>query len=130
MTLFDIGLLNQPKWGHLKDLHRAIKLSEPALLYGVPSVTPLGNFQEVGISFDFILWVLLVVKMNTVPFLYFLPYRLMFSNQHLEPVLLFLQTTTRIHLRRCLSGMRTTTYLLGLSVSFLIARIRFITPLG
>ena len=41
------GLLRQPKWGHLKDLHRAIKLSEPALVSGDPTVTPLGNYQEV-----------------------------------------------------------------------------------
>ncbi|XP_075493962.1 beta-galactosidase [Primulina tabacum] len=44
--LDEYGLLNQPKWGHLKDLHRAIKLCEPALLSGVPSSTTLGNFQE------------------------------------------------------------------------------------
>lgn len=43
-----IGLLRQPKWGHLKDLHRAIKLCEPALVSGDPTVTPLGNYQEVG----------------------------------------------------------------------------------
>ena len=42
-----VGLLRQPKWGHLKDLHRAIKLSEPALVSGDPTVTSLGNYQEV-----------------------------------------------------------------------------------
>ncbi|XP_050285611.1 beta-galactosidase 1 [Quercus robur] len=42
----EYGLLRQPKWGHLKDLHRAIKLSEPALVSGDPTVTPLGNYQE------------------------------------------------------------------------------------
>ncbi|CAL5419917.1 unnamed protein product [Camellia sinensis] len=40
------GLLRQPKWGHLKDLHRAIKLCEPALVSGDPTVIPLGNYQE------------------------------------------------------------------------------------
>ncbi|KAF2301046.1 hypothetical protein GH714_019578 [Hevea brasiliensis] len=40
------GLLRQPKWGHLKDLHRAIKLCEPALVSGDPAVIPLGNYQE------------------------------------------------------------------------------------
>ncbi|KAL6996335.1 hypothetical protein U1Q18_006468, partial [Sarracenia purpurea var. burkii] len=39
-------LLRQPKWGHLKDLHRAIKLCEPALVSEYPSVIPLGNYQE------------------------------------------------------------------------------------
>ncbi|CAA3010880.1 beta-galactosidase-like [Olea europaea subsp. europaea] len=44
--LDEYGLLRQPKWGHLKDLHRAIKLCEPALVSGDPTVTPLGNYQE------------------------------------------------------------------------------------
>ncbi|CAI9773576.1 unnamed protein product [Fraxinus pennsylvanica] len=44
--LDEYGLLRQPKWGHLKDLHRAIKLCEPALVSGDPTVTSLGNYQE------------------------------------------------------------------------------------
>ncbi|XP_062157435.1 beta-galactosidase 1 [Alnus glutinosa] len=44
--LDEYGLLRQPKWGHLKDLHRAIKLCEPALVSADPTVTPLGNYQE------------------------------------------------------------------------------------
>ncbi|KAJ0008419.1 hypothetical protein Pint_28920 [Pistacia integerrima] len=44
--LDEYGLLRQPKWGHLKDLHRAIKLCEPALVSANPSVMPLGNYQE------------------------------------------------------------------------------------
>ncbi|OIT26841.1 PREDICTED: beta-galactosidase [Nicotiana attenuata] len=44
--LDEFGLLRQPKWGHLKDLHRAIKLCEPALVSADPTVTPLGNYQE------------------------------------------------------------------------------------
>ncbi|KAM7254583.1 hypothetical protein ACFE04_003963 [Oxalis oulophora] len=40
------GLLRQPKWGHLKDLHRAIKLCEPALVSSEPTVMPLGNYEE------------------------------------------------------------------------------------
>ncbi|KDO65274.1 hypothetical protein CISIN_1g002867mg [Citrus sinensis] len=44
--LDEYGLLRQPKWGHLKDLHRAIKLCEPALVSGNPTVMPLGNYQE------------------------------------------------------------------------------------
>ncbi|KAJ6711463.1 BETA-GALACTOSIDASE RELATED [Salix purpurea] len=44
--LDEYGLLRQPKWGHLKDLHRAIKLCEPALVSGDATVIPLGNYQE------------------------------------------------------------------------------------
>lgn len=48
------GLLRQPKWGHLKDLHRAIKLCEPALVSGNPTVMPLGNYQEVKLTCAFL----------------------------------------------------------------------------
>lgn len=41
------GLLKQPKWGHLRDLHRAIKLCEPALVSADPTVLRLGNYEEV-----------------------------------------------------------------------------------
>ncbi|KAH6781302.1 beta galactosidase 1 [Perilla frutescens var. frutescens] len=44
--LDEYGLLRQPKWGHLKDLHRAIKLCEPALISGDPTVWSLGKKQE------------------------------------------------------------------------------------
>ncbi|KAK6128023.1 hypothetical protein DH2020_038226 [Rehmannia glutinosa] len=44
--VFALGLKREPKWGHLKDLHRAIKLCEPALVSGDPTVTSLGNSQE------------------------------------------------------------------------------------
>ncbi|GAB2295704.1 hypothetical protein Dimus_029858 [Dionaea muscipula] len=33
----EYGLLSPPKWGHLKDVHAAIKLSEPALVVAVDS---------------------------------------------------------------------------------------------
>ncbi|KAK4789818.1 hypothetical protein SAY86_017122 [Trapa natans] len=42
----EYGLLRQPKWGHLKDLHRAIKFCEPALISANPTVTKLGNYEE------------------------------------------------------------------------------------
>ncbi|XP_073008003.1 beta-galactosidase 2-like [Typha latifolia] len=42
----EYGLLRQPKWGHLKDLHKSIKLCEPALVSGDPVVASLGNSQE------------------------------------------------------------------------------------
>ncbi|GJM94090.1 hypothetical protein PR202_ga10704 [Eleusine coracana subsp. coracana] len=42
----EYGLLREPKWGHLRDLHKAIKLCEPALVAGDPIVTSLGNAQQ------------------------------------------------------------------------------------
>ncbi|XP_022732674.1 beta-galactosidase-like [Durio zibethinus] len=42
----EFGLPREPKWGHLRDLHKAIKLSEPALVSADPSVTSLGSNQE------------------------------------------------------------------------------------
>lgn len=41
------GLLREPKWGHLKDLHKAIKLCEPALVSTYPTVSWPGNNLEV-----------------------------------------------------------------------------------
>lgn len=45
------GLLNEPKYGHLRDLHKAIKLSEPALVSSYAAVTSLGSNQEVSLFF-------------------------------------------------------------------------------
>ncbi|XP_042514195.1 beta-galactosidase 1-like [Macadamia integrifolia] len=42
----EYGLLRQPKWGHLRDLHKAIKLCEHALVSANPTVTKLGSNQE------------------------------------------------------------------------------------
>ncbi|ERM94020.1 beta-galactosidase [Amborella trichopoda] len=42
----EYGLIRQPKWGHLKELHRAIKLCEPMLVSADAVVTSLGNYQE------------------------------------------------------------------------------------
>lgn len=41
------GLIRQPKYGHLKELHRAIKLCEQALVSSDPIVTSLGPYQQV-----------------------------------------------------------------------------------
>lgn len=43
-----LGLLNEPKWGHLRDLHTAIKLVEPVLVSSYPTVTYPGKNQEVS----------------------------------------------------------------------------------
>ncbi|KAL9237831.1 hypothetical protein vseg_012334 [Gypsophila vaccaria] len=43
----EYGLLSQPKWGHLRDLHAAIKLCEPALVaVDSPHYVKLGPQQE------------------------------------------------------------------------------------
>ncbi|XP_042375473.1 beta-galactosidase 5-like [Zingiber officinale] len=42
----EYGLVREPKYGHLKELHRAIKLCEQALISADPTVTSLGNLQE------------------------------------------------------------------------------------
>ena len=53
--VFGIGLLSEPKWGHLKDLHAAIKLCEPALVAAdSPQYIKLGPKQEVCVNPYFI----------------------------------------------------------------------------
>lgn len=46
-----VGLLSEPKWGHLKDLHAAIKLCEPSLVAAdSPQYIKLGPKQEVCVT--------------------------------------------------------------------------------
>ncbi|KAF3333442.1 beta-galactosidase 9 [Carex littledalei] len=42
----EYGLLRQPKWGHLRDMHKAIKQAEPALISGDPTMQSLGNYEK------------------------------------------------------------------------------------
>ncbi|KAG9142515.1 hypothetical protein Leryth_017016 [Lithospermum erythrorhizon] len=42
----EYGLIRQPKYDHLKELHKAIKLCEPALVYSDPKVISLGNYEQ------------------------------------------------------------------------------------
>lgn len=42
----EYGLLNEPKWSHLKNLHLAIKMSEAALVEADPVVASLGRNQQ------------------------------------------------------------------------------------
>lgn len=44
--LDEYGLIRQPKYGHLKEMHRAIKLCERALVSADPTVTSLGSLQQ------------------------------------------------------------------------------------
>ncbi|CAL5402278.1 unnamed protein product [Camellia sinensis] len=45
--LDEFGLPREPKFGHLKDLHRALRLSQKALLWGAPSVQKISEDLEV-----------------------------------------------------------------------------------
>ncbi|CAN1225850.1 Beta-galactosidase 3 [Linum perenne] len=44
--LDEYGLIRQPKYGHLKELHRSIKMCERALVTADPIVTQLGALQQ------------------------------------------------------------------------------------
>ena len=48
------GFLSQPKWGHLKDLHAAIKLCSHTILSGVATIAALGQQQEVRLAISFL----------------------------------------------------------------------------
>jgi hypothetical protein len=45
-----LGLVWQPTWAHLKELHAAVKQAAQPLLYGTYSNSPLGNLAEVKIA--------------------------------------------------------------------------------
>ncbi|XP_076894152.1 beta-galactosidase 8-like [Bidens hawaiensis] len=47
--LDEYGAPRQPKWGHLKDLHKAIKLCEDVLVATDPTTTSLGQNLEVSV---------------------------------------------------------------------------------
>lgn len=50
-----LGLVNEPKWGHLRDLHKAIKQCEPALIAVDPTVTYFGKNLEVNSIIQFMI---------------------------------------------------------------------------
>ncbi|XP_020214621.1 beta-galactosidase 8 isoform X1 [Cajanus cajan] len=45
----EYGIIRQPKWGHLKDVHKAIKLCEEALIATDPTITSLGSNIEAAV---------------------------------------------------------------------------------
>ncbi|CAK9144920.1 unnamed protein product [Ilex paraguariensis] len=45
--LDEFGFKREPKWGHLKDLHRALRLSKKALLWGTPRVQRVNQDLEI-----------------------------------------------------------------------------------
>ncbi|KAL5069904.1 hypothetical protein RYX36_020791 [Vicia faba] len=47
----DLGLIRQPKYSHLKDLHKVIKRCEHALVSSDPTVTSLGTYQQAHVFF-------------------------------------------------------------------------------
>ncbi|XP_059626762.1 beta-galactosidase 8 [Cornus florida] len=47
--LDEYGLVRQPKWGHLKDLHSAIKLCEEPMMATDPTITSLGSNLEASV---------------------------------------------------------------------------------
>ncbi|GAB4848513.1 Beta-galactosidase 3 [Ancistrocladus abbreviatus] len=49
--LDEYGLIRQPKYGHLKELHRAIKQCEQALVSADPTVTSLGPLQQAHVYY-------------------------------------------------------------------------------
>lgn len=46
------GMLREPKWGHLRDLHSALRLCKKALLSGKPSVENFGPNLEVFLPIE------------------------------------------------------------------------------
>ncbi|KAL8127135.1 hypothetical protein AgCh_014162 [Apium graveolens] len=42
----EYGLIREPKYGHLKELHKAIKLCENALVSSDPNVISIGKYQQ------------------------------------------------------------------------------------
>ncbi|XP_058090936.1 beta-galactosidase 13-like [Magnolia sinica] len=47
--LDEYGMQREPKWGHLRDLHSALRLCRKALLWGFPTVQKLGEEIEARI---------------------------------------------------------------------------------
>ncbi|KAI4322247.1 hypothetical protein L6164_021958 [Bauhinia variegata] len=45
----EYGIVRQPKWGHLKDLHKAIKLCEKALISTDPTIKSIGSNIETAV---------------------------------------------------------------------------------
>lgn len=94
------GLIRQPKYGHLKELHRAIKMCEPALVSADPIITSLGNFQQVY----FFSWKSIIQSGHSFTgtpekkniYLFSFPIsRLMYILPNPESARLFCRTTTR-----------------------------------
>lgn len=126
---FEPGLPREPKWGHLRDLHKAIKLCEPALVSVDPTVTSLGSNQEVRFKFcDYVHYVPAIFWSGLLT-ITVIVYRLMYSSQS-RYVLHFLPTMIQNTLWRWHLVMDNMNCRLGPSAFSLIARLWFITQQG
>ncbi|VFQ78401.1 unnamed protein product [Cuscuta campestris] len=47
--LDEYGLFREPKWSHLRDVHRALRLGKKALLWGTPSVQKVSTDLEITV---------------------------------------------------------------------------------
>ncbi|KAL1308933.1 hypothetical protein HN51_051562 [Arachis hypogaea] len=47
--LDEYGMTKEPKWGHLRDVHRAINLCKKALIYGTSTTQKLNEFHEIRV---------------------------------------------------------------------------------
>lgn len=123
------GVVREPKYGHLKELHRAIKLCEGALVSSNPTVTSLGTYQQVRDPFlaysgSSLPWAIAWKEHAWAVFLchnWFVLGRLTSSLPIMENVLLFSPTLTLKLWRGFCSTACTTLFRPGRSVSFLTA---------
>jgi beta-galactosidase len=127
--LDEYGLPREPKYSHLKRLHKVIKLCEPALVSADPTVTSLGDKQEVmdAMHINTHEKRRKTSKKSYLPFRgHVLFFRLTCSSlSHLA--LLFSQTTTQVLLQEsCLADLHMIC-LLGLSVFYPTAKLSITT---
>lgn len=95
------GLVREPKYSHLKEFHRAIKLCEDILVSADPNVTSLGRYAEVSLCRSFLCSVTTLCLLALKDFFLICCrislnigisiLRPMYSNQRMETVLLFFQ---------------------------------------
>uniref|UniRef100_A0A804NK10 Uncharacterized protein n=1 Tax=Zea mays TaxID=4577 RepID=A0A804NK10_MAIZE len=117
------GLFREPKHSHLKELHRAVKLCEQALVSVDPAITTLVPCKRYAgqpfssLSELYIIYWSLTYTIRTRP---------TSSNLHLV-VQLSLQTTILTPMRMLYSTMSNTAYHIGRLASFLIAKMLFLT---
>lgn len=110
------GLLREPKYSHLKELHKVIKLCEPALVSVDPTIISLGNKQEVSMQ-----RYLEEKKHHSYNFFFCYNFRLMCLSPRLL-ALRFFRITTQILQQELCSGDFPTICPLGLSVFYLTAK--------
>ena len=63
LNLFSAGMVREPKYSHLKDLHKAIKLCEPAMISSDPEYRYLGPGLEVCLATVYISFLQMEIKL-------------------------------------------------------------------